>query len=529
MRPFRQARRATLVTATLCVAALVTTSGGAVAKADPSQQSRDFRKAVTVRGVAQHLDALQAVADANNGNRASGTPGYAASRDYVVQKLRAAGYRPTVQTFQFDYYRENAPAQLAQLTPDATTYVAPTDITTMEFSASGPASGTVVAVDTAFTAINDSTSGCEAADFAGFPSGAIALMQRGTCDFSVKVANAATAGASAALIFNRGTNDSDGDNRGPVQGTLGTPARIPAVGVSFAVGVDLGSPAGATARVVTDTVSEGRPTYNVIAETRKGDPDNVVMSGAHLDSVEAGPGINDNASGSAALLEIAEEMAEFEKVKKVENKVRFAWWGAEESGLLGATHYVDDLKATNPDALGDIALYLNYDMVGSPNFVRFVYDGDNTLETPGVTAPEGSAQIERLFTRYFRSQRLPTEPTAFDGRSDYGPFIANGVPAGGLFTGAEGVKTAAQAAKYGGTAGVAYDACYHEACDTRANISMTGLDQMVDAAAHATYVLSRSTKAVNGNGSGNKSHKLGPSNGHRANRLAARHEYAPAS
>jgi Zn-dependent M28 family amino/carboxypeptidase len=515
------------------VAALVTTTGGAVAKANPSEQSRDFRRAVTVRGVAQHLDALQAVADANNGNRASGTPGYAASRDYVVQKLRAAGYRPTVQAFQHNYFRENAPAQLAQLTPDATSYAAPTDLVTMNLSGTGSASGPVVAVDTTLTATDSSTSGCEAADFAAFPRGAIALMQRGTCEFSVKVANAVRAGAAAALIFNRGTFNGTLDDRGVGLGRLSSPAAIPVVGLSFAVGVDLGSPSGTTARVVTDTVSEVRTTYNVIAETRRGNADNVVMSGAHLDSVEAGPGINDNASGSAALLEIAEEMA---KIEKPENKVRFAWWGAEELGLLGATHYVNDLRSSNPDALGDIALYLNYDMVGSPNFVRFVYDGDNTLETTGVTAPEGSAQIERLFNTYFKSQRLPTEPTAFDGRSDYGPFIANGVPAGGLFTGAAGVKTAAQAAKHGGTAGVAFDPCYHQPCDTRDNISMTGLDQMVDAAAHATYVLSRSTKAVNGKGSGskaqnraqNRAQSNGPGNGRLASRLAAAHGHAPA-
>ena len=141
---------------------------------------------------------------------------------------------------------------------------------------------------------------------------------------------------------------------------------------------------------------------------------------------------------------------------------------------------------------------LNFDMVASPNFVRFVYDGSDPA------APAGSAAIEDIFTNYFASQGLASEPTAFNGRSDYGPFIENGIPAGGLFTGAEGTKTPAQAATYGGTAGVAYDPCYHQACDTLANINNTVLGQNADAAAHATITLAQNTVTVNGvRGKGN--------------------------
>ena len=170
----------------------------------------------------------------------------------------------------------------------------------------------------------------------------------------------------------------------------------------------------------------------------------MIVVGAHLDSVGVGPGINDNGSGSATILEIAEQMS---KVKP-RNKVRFIWFGAEESGLLGSEAYVASLSQQERT---QIAAMLNFDMVGSPNFVRFVYDGDlsNSPPLPGG-APEGSAQIERLFLDYFASQGLITEPTAFDGRSDYGPFLEVGIPAGGLFTGAEGIKTAQQAAIFGG-------------------------------------------------------------------------------
>jgi Zn-dependent M28 family amino/carboxypeptidase len=179
------------------------------------------------------------------------------------------------------------------------------------------------------------------------------------------------------------------------------------------------------------------------------------------------------------------------------NKVRFAWWGAEESGLLGAEFYVANLSKRD---IKNIALNLNFDMIGSPNFVRFVYDGDGSA-TP-LAGPNGSKNIESVFLSYFDEQGLPTEPTAFDGRSDYGPFIAVGIPAGGLFTGAEGIKTDDEAAIYGGTAGDQYDPCYHLACDTFDNISLEALDQMSDAAAHAILTFAQTTSSVNGTDKG---------------------------
>jgi Zn-dependent M28 family amino/carboxypeptidase len=209
----------------------------------------------------------------------------------------------------------------------------------------------------------------------------------------------------------------------------------------------------------------------------------VVVVGAHLDSVPAGPGINDNGSGSSTILEIAEEMAELGIRNR--QKLRFAFWGAEEPGLLGSEFYVDSL----PDAeLGTIYAYLNFDMVGSPSYVRFVDDGDGSATEP--VGPPGSAQIEAIFNQYFAGQGLASDPTAFDGRSDDGPFIAVGIPAGGLFTGAEGIKTPEQAV-YGGTAGIAYDPCYHQACDTINNLSTKALSEMSDAAAHAVMTLAR--------------------------------------
>ncbi len=492
MKPRRFTRR--LIAGTIATGLAVLGVEVLVSPADAgpgNDTSKKLRRAVTPEAIGKHLEALQKIADANGGTRASGTPGFEQSRDYVVKTLRKAGYRPTIQEFDFPFFRELTPASLAQVAPDAVTYASPADFSNMTYSGPGDLTGTVVAVDTDLSATATSTSGCEVADFAGFPAGSIALMQRGTCTFGAKATNALGAGAAAAIIFNRGTDGATAS----FAGTLGAPIGLPVVGTSYAVGVDLGTPSGTTVRLTSDTESEIRKTWNVFAETARGNPHNVVMAGAHLDSVVPGPGVNDNGSGSASILEIAVQM---QKVRP-ENRVRFAWWGAEELGLLGSNHYINDLGAHNPAGLEDIGLYLNFDMVGSPNYVRFVYDGDNSAFPvgPGSAAgPPGSGQIEGLFADYFADQDLASAETPFSGRSDYGPFIAVGIPAGGLFTGAEGVKTPAEAEIYGGEAGVAYDVCYHQACDTLTGVNMTAIDEMSDAIAHAVITYAESTESL---------------------------------
>jgi Zn-dependent M28 family amino/carboxypeptidase len=289
------------------------------------------------------------------------------------------------------------------------------------------------------------------------------------------------AGYDAVIIFNEGQPG----RTDLVTGDLGEVFTVPVVGLSFADASALHTATQAgpvTARVTTSTVTENRPTSNVTADSPGGDPDKVVVVGAHLDSVVEGPGINDNGSGTATLLEIAEQL----KAQKVKprQKVRFAFWGAEEAGLLGSEYYVANLSDTE---LGKIYANLNFDMLGSPNYVRFVYDGDGS--DTGTSGPPGSAEIEDIFNDYFATQNLAAEPTEFNGRSDYGPFIAVGIPAGGLFSGAEGIKTEEQAQVYGGTAGAPYDPCYHQACDTINNLSTDALHELGDAATHAVYTL----------------------------------------
>ncbi|MCF6468848.1 M28 family peptidase [Nonomuraea sp. MG754425] len=235
----------------------------------------------------------------------------------------------------------------------------------------------------------------------------------------------------------------------------------------------------------------GATGYNVIADWPGGDPDDVLMVGAHLDSVTAGPGINDNGSGSAAILETALEVSR--QALQPTKHLRFAWWGAEELGLRGSQFYVSNLPAADRTRIKG---YLNFDMVGSPNAGYFVYDGDNSDGTGAGPGPAGSAQIERTIQDYFTSIGVATRGTDFDGRSDYGPFIAVGIPAGGTFTGAEGVKTAAQATLWGGTSGQAFDVCYHRACDTTANINDTALDRNADAIAYAVWTLGTAVPPV---------------------------------
>ena len=489
--------RARYVSVLALVLVAVLAAAGVAWAAVPTNTAK-LRNAVTVDGIMEHENAFQAIADANDDNRASGTPGYDASAAYVAGKLRAAGYKVEVQPFTFLFFQELAPATFSQTAPNAKTYEEGADFAIMEYSGSGNVA------DTAVVPTNDvqvppgptassSNSGCEASDFPAETAGAVALVQRGTCDFVVKARNAQDAGAVAVIIFNEGQEG----RTEALNGTLGGPGvTIPVIGTTFAIGKELfNAVPDAKVSISTSTRSENRQTSNVIAESTTGRSDRVAFAGAHLDSVPEGPGINDNGSGSASILEIAEEMSELGI--KPRNKVRFAFWGAEESGLLGAEHYVSTLS---PRQQKNIAVYLNFDMVGSPNYGRFIYDGDG--DAFGTTGPNGSDVAEGVFEDYFRSQGLATLPTAFDGRSDYKPFIDAGIPAGGLFTGAEDVKTEEEARLFGGQAGVAFDPCYHSPCDDIDNLSLEALDQMSDATAHALLTFAQTTSSVNGTAKG---------------------------
>jgi Zn-dependent M28 family amino/carboxypeptidase len=493
---FRRRGLAVLAAGVTLAALLPTTaqagpSGNGCERRNNNQYGK-LLECVTLAGVREHQAALQAIADANDdefypGSRRAGTQGYADSVDYVTSVLQKAGWEVSYDEVEFEFV---FPALLQQTAPVNASY----ETGTFTGSGDGDVTGSVIPVDINLTPPRASTSGCEAADFAGLDfSGPtdIALVQRGTCSFGIKALNAQTAGAEAVIVFNQGN---DPTREALIVGTLlpdGAAVTIPVVGASFADGAAL-SQAGSTAHVRV-LPAETRTDLNVIAEKRGTNDNNVVMAGAHLDSVGAGPGINDNGSGSAALLEIAQNRANHKPV----NTLRFAWWASEEGGLIGSTDYVDGLSPAERDR---IALYLNFDMIGSPNYFIGVYDADqSSYNAPaGVPIPPGSVQIEDVFESFYTMVGEPYDDTEFSGRSDYQAFILNGIPSSGLFTGAEVPKTAEQAGIWGGTVGDPFDPCYHQACDTFANNADHALDVNTDAVAFAVLTFAYSTESVNG-------------------------------
>ncbi len=423
---------------------------------------------VTGEGAYRHLAELQRIADGTGGNRALDTPGYDASVEYVADALRTAGYDVQTPVFTVRLFS----VQDEQLTVDG----AAIPVSALGFSPATPPGG--VTGPLAVVA----REGCEPADVAGVAAGAVALVRRGTCPFAQKVTIAANAGAAGVLVVN--------NEDGPLdRATLGEDATdvVPAGGLSRADGDTLAERAGVPVTLTLATTVEELMSRNVVAQTRTGNPDEVVMAGGHLDSVPEGPGINDNGSGVAALLETAVRLG---GSPPVANAVRFAFWGAEEVGLVGSTSYVQGLTDADRDR---IALYLNLDMVASPNTAYLVYDGDDSDREGAGPGPAGSATVERVLVDGLSATGVTAAGTDFTGRSDYGPFIEAGIPSGGLFTGASETKTAEQAQRFGGTVDAPYDPCYHQACDRIDTVDRTALDRNTDAVAAAVARFALST------------------------------------
>jgi Zn-dependent M28 family amino/carboxypeptidase len=445
-------------------------------------RARAFVRQITVDRVERHQERLQAIADANGGTRAVATPGYAASVDYVVRVLERAGYDAKVTPFNHPFWEETAPAVLNQVTPTPTTYrygtaedsgSADVDFITAALSPTVSLTGAKVVPTNDVTipaaGPGSSTSGCEAEDYPAAVKGNVALIQRGTCTFVEKIAAAQAAGATGVIIFNDGAS---ADRQNPIAITGEPGLSIPVVMSSFAVGKALydAYQAGQNPTVDLSTFGkvEDRFFNQVLAETPDGDANHVVVVGAHLDSVAAGPGINDDGSGTAALLTMAQRLAR--SGEGVKQKIRFAWWGAEEDGLVGSNYYAANLSQAEVDK---IDVMLDYDMLSSANYVRFVYDGDGS-EGDNPAGPEGSGVVEEVHREWFAANRQAVVGIPFDGRSDYVGFTERGIPAGGVFAGAEGVKTANQERVFGGSAGSWYDPCYHQACDDLTTV-LTGV------------------------------------------------------
>ncbi|KAJ3414383.1 hypothetical protein HDV05_006657 [Chytridiales sp. JEL 0842] len=443
----------------------------------------DLAKLITKSKLESHLVALGQIAAARTefGGSRSVMNGYNASVDYIVDKLTTkTDYKVTIQPFQFPFFENYAPPELSF---SGTTLVAGKDFDTIGNSGNGTVTnGRLQAV----------TSGCTIEDYSSFKKGSVVLLAREAdsepgCTYRTKITNAIKAGASGVLLYTILPAP------GPVLGRCGPDCvNTPVLGIAPNVALELlqllVSKDKVTVSLKTSVRFRSITTLNVIADTPAGDANNVIVAGSHLDSVPAGPGINDDGSGSAATLEVALSLYKTGLSKKVINKVRFCWWSAEEIGLLGSTAYVDDLVKNNPSELERIVLNLNNDMIASPNGVRFIYNG---REAEDATLRGPSGKIQQVFEDFFDSKGQYHSLTPFDGRSDYGPFLKQGIPAGGLFTGAEKIKTEEEAQKYGGTAGVPYDPCYHQACDTLENIQGLGMSLLTDLASAMGYIVQK--------------------------------------
>lgn len=505
---------------------------------DPEKAAKHVSNKIDRKAVVEHLVELEGRAsttsDGASVTRAAGTDGYQYSVEYIVDTMREHNYDVRTQEFDFRAWEELAGTSLNVAGVELVSVRnaaegEQADFAAMSYSGSGAVNAPAVFItpDFRFDAPDyDSTDGCEASDFDGLDvTGKVAVIQRGGCSFNDKVVNAQGAGAQGVIVFNQGNDEGRTD---VVNGTLGSDsgATIPAFGARFDLGKQWyeASQTGDVNVILNINVQDEMVvTQNIIAETKGGDANQIVMLGAHLDSVPEGPGINDNGSGTAGLLEYAVTLADLNA--PVKNKVRFAWWAAEEAGLVGSEYYTTELfgplytqaeqeilaqfELEDPsqftpeqqelvearyNELNKVKLYLNFDMIGSPNYIFGVMDGDlsDTKDSPDnaytgdFKPPYGTSHIESKFNDFFNKKKEATVPQALSKRSDYAGFADWGVAFGGLFTGAEKAKSAEEADLFGGDTGVAYDVCYHKACDDLNNISQKALYVNTQSLAYVT-------------------------------------------
>ncbi|KAK1487646.1 peptidase family M28 [Colletotrichum cuscutae] len=440
-------------------------------KCKPYVESEKLQELINIEDLLAGSQKLQDIADAHEGNRAFGGGGHNATVDWLVEELGKLDY--------YDVYKQ--PFTEAFAGAKATLSVAgdAIDARPLTYTPGGTLTGA--------TLVNVANLGCEASDYPAEVSGAVALVSRGTCNFAVKATLAKSAGAVGAIIYN--------NDVGALSGTLGAASDgyAPTVGITREEGQALVASLAAGQALTLDlnviSIIENRVNYNVIAETRGGDHDNVLMIGGHSDSVFAGPGINDDGSGAVGVLTVAKALTQF----TTKNAVRLGFWGAEEYGKLGSYFYVKSLNSSEEE-ISKIRAYLNFDMIASPNPKLAIYDGDGSAFN--FTGPAGSDVIEKDFEEFFESKGLGHVPTEFNGRSDYAGFIENGIPSGGLFTGAEGLKTEAEAALFGGEVGVAYDVNYHLIGDDITNLDNDAYLVNTKAIAHSVAKYSMSWEAL---------------------------------
>ena len=399
------------------------------------------------------LTDLQTIATDNGGNREALGKGYNASVDFIMKRLVSAGYDPVRQPFTYDFWEQvSAPAFAVDgINLPGTVFG------NYRFSGSGTtAKGSKIWY---------CGTGCNASDYAAnFKAGDVALVDETLDCTTVTRATLAKEQQASALVVIQNNN---------LGGGFETAAPLPVLAISNLFGVSIAKASnGVSAAISTDNLVRLVYSANVYASTAGGNQNSVVVAGAHLDSVAAGPGINDDGSGTSILLEMAVQLARLRLSPR--NQIVFVFFGAEEAGLLGSAHYVKELKKS--DSQYKLAMMLDFDMLGSPNYFFGVYNGTNSSPASGV--------IQHAFEDYAAGQNIATVPIPFDGRSDYGPFLEIKCPAGGIFTGAEAVKSESDQTQWGGMTRVPFDPCYHQACDTIDNIDWGAMSSSVKMAAH---------------------------------------------
>lgn len=430
----------------------------------PLVESNKLRRVLYRSNLEARATELFNIAKLNKGTRAWGTQGHWDTLDWIERQIPKDYYNVERQYFNISRTVHDE----VSVKVDG---VAQTQVNGFTGGPNGTVSAPMIAIP---------NFGCDASDYPASVAGKIALVHRGSCNFGQKNARAGTAGAAGLVVWN---NDPT-----PLTPTLGTPDLYNVT--EFIVALFIGQAEGSA---IVEKIGTGSVpatikslfhfdidlTANIIATTKGGNQNAIITSGAHTDSVPAGPGINDNGSGTIAQIEVAKALTKF----SVNNAIRFCWWAAEEDGLLGSEYYTSHISAAEA---AKIVMNLNFDMLASPNYLYSIYDGDgSTFASP--YASTGSGLIEKTFIDFFVEDGKTSVPTEFDGRSDYDGFLQVGIPAGGVFMGAEGIKTEEEQKLFGGTAGKPYDHCYHQACDDTNNLDygafITGTKSMADAIA----------------------------------------------
>jgi len=408
--------------------------------------------------------------------------GYNASAEFIMDTLSTLPCTMTQEHFLTAVNIELAPPQLSLITPYYTQFLLGTDFGGLRYGGNS----TVQNLTRPICIIKND--GCSANDFNETQIDCIALITfTSNCTLLEQSMNAERANCSAVIFYVTNPRTIVLPNARVNTPTGWVPGSdlvtIPVLVCSYSVGNLLRQLTNPIVSLNSSTSIVITTTFNIYCDT-EGDPNNMMVVGSHLDSVIQGPGINDNGSGSSTLLEIIIQWFKLEMKHK--NKIRFAWWGSEELGLIGSRYYVRNLT---PGALNQTVMNINFDMLGSPNYIIAVHDGRTA-----VKAKNESYVITGMFTEYFDYMGIPWEYSPLVSGSDFVPFIEAGIPSGGVSTGASGIKTQEQRTKFGGFANTQLDPCYHIACDTIDNINEASLEQMASAGA---YVIQKTAQMSN--------------------------------